>query len=1215
MMTKLRLSTISFFAFIFAFSTSFELKAQFAVDTTLTDFQYINNLVGLGVSFNNVQFQGDGQGIGYFTGGSGNLGFNSGIILSTGFAARADQATGSFASDNHTNGLIDLPELASFVPNCGGSTEDGLVLQFDFVPQSTPVSFRYIFASEEYNEFVCSMFNDAFAFLISGPGIVGEQNLAVVPGSGDPITINTINNGNVGSSGTATNDPCVTGNSQYFNFAGPSDIVYDGYTLAMTAVADVIPCQTYTLRLILADGCDGGYDSAVFLEANSFGAAPIAISQTTLNGDSTTYEGCAPAQLIFSRQNPDPFDYVFPFTLGGTAINGVDYAPIPPSITIPAGQTSVTLSITGIADNVVEGVETIELDYETVCGTISTVVFLTEPPALVVTPDPAPSLCGGQGPVTISGVASGGIPGYTYSWSDGLGTATSASVNPLATTTYVLTATDFCGVTSTANITVPVGTTPAVPVYATAVPAICEGDDINISATTSTAGASLVWSGPNGFTANGVGTIQIPGATVVNDGVYSVYSSLTGCNSVPATVSAIVKPRPTNPIVNSNTPVCEGTPLNLTAAVVPGNSVITWEGPGNFGATGAAVTIASTTMQAAGLYVANATLNGCDALAPGSGLVVINDSPDAPAVISNSPVCTSFNLNLSTSVVADSYLWSGPGGWTSTLQNPTRNSLTLADAGVYSLVITINGCPSPASPVTVDVIDVAFVPPIITNSPVCEGSPLEFSTSTVPGAQYVWSGPAGTSYSLSSNSIAQSAEANEGVYSLYIVVGACTTATNTSNVIINPIPVADAGLDIQLCSMQTGSIGTAPTPGYSYSWSPVEGLNFSSISNPTVQLGNLSNSTQVHNYTVTVTAAGCSNTSSVRADIISQPVASFVAPNPQCFEGNSFNFAAEGIWESSNPRFVWDFGPWSTPDSSALQNPQGVQFNATGLHLVRLQIIDQGCPSNEYIAPVNVKPMPVANFISSEIVTCAPSLVNFINLSENGDLPMTYVWEFGNGRSATTSNPQMLYSYDGSYTVSLRVNSSNGCSNIYSIPNMITVNPTPTAGFNANPLILNINFPELEVASVSTDADNCTYYFGNGDSLNVFEGLYSYPDTGSYFITQVLSNASGCRDSSVQEVRVDLGYKVYIPTAFTPNDDGLNDVFRVYGEDFKSYSISIYNRWGELLYTSYDHENGWDGKIRLSDEKVPGGSYVYTINLVDRYGLPYTYRGEITVLR
>ena len=187
--------------------TSLNMNAQFTIDTTLSPTQYINNLVGTGVSFSNIQFQGDGQAVGLFNYGGANLGFSQGIMLSTGQASMSDDAINNQPFGSLDFGLMNIPELAGFVPGCftPGETRDGIILQFDFIPQSTPISFKYIFASEEYNEYVCSQFNDAFAFLISGPGIVGEQNLAVVPVTGDPITINTINNGNVGTSGTATN--------------------------------------------------------------------------------------------------------------------------------------------------------------------------------------------------------------------------------------------------------------------------------------------------------------------------------------------------------------------------------------------------------------------------------------------------------------------------------------------------------------------------------------------------------------------------------------------------------------------------------------------------------------------------------------------------------------------------------------------------------------------------------------------------------------------------------------------------------------------------------------------------------------------------------------------------------------------------------------------------------------------------------------------------
>ncbi len=1189
-------------------------KAQYAVDTTLTPVQYINNLVGLGVSFGNIQYQGDGQAIGSFTGANGSLGFSSGVILSTGLAASSDDVSSSFAGGFNTYGLTNIPELAPNVPGCLGVTNDGLILQFDFVPQSTPVSFRYIFASEEYADFVCSQFNDAFAFLISGPGIVGEQNLALVPGSGDPITINTINNGTVGTFGSITNDPCITTNSQYYNSSPPNNIVYDGYTDVMTAVADVIPCQTYTLRLILADGCDSGYDSAVFLEANSFGAAPVAISQTTLNGDSTTFEGCAPATLIFSRQNADPFDYVFPFTLTGTATSGVDYNPVPSSITIPAGQTSVQLAITAIEDGIVEGTETIELNYQTICGTISTIVYITEKPAVVVTPDPAPSLCGGQGPVTVSGSATGGVPPFTYSWSGGLGTGTSISVNPLATTTYTLTATDFCGTSSSVAITVPVGTTPIVPVIGLPVNAICEGEQLLLNASTTTAGATLVWTGPNSYYAQTT-TVNIPNTTIANSGQYQVYATLNGCDSQPALIDALVKPRPTVPVLGSNSPACEGNALNLTANVVPANSVVTWTGPNSFAAVGSAPSIAQSTMADGGLYAATAELNGCVATAGSAIQVVVNDTPDAPPASSNSPVCAGFSLDLTTTSVADSYLWSGPQAWSAVTQSASRPTMTAVNAGIYALSITINNCTSPPTPLQVDVIDASFIPAITTNSPVCEGSNLDFSTPAVNNANYFWSGPNGFSANNRSNQIPVTVEANEGLYSVYLVIGACTTATNQSNIIINPIPVADAGLPIQICSMQPGQLGAAPVAGYSYSWSPVEGLNFSTISNPTLQLGSIGGPIQQHTFTLTVTADGCQNQSTVDAEIIPQPVASFVAPNPTCFENNSFDFQADGIFNSTDPRYVWDFGPWATPDSSLERSPQDVHFEATGIHLVRLVVIDLGCPSNTYIAPVNVLKMPVANFASDKIETCSPSLVQFENLSENEGDPFTNQWLFGNGNNSIEESPTVLYSTSGNYQVSLQVTGINGCSNTYTISSAVQVHPSPTSQFNVSPTVTTIFDPEVEISDLSTMATECMYLMGNGDTIAEFNTHYTYADTGSYVITQVLNNEFGCTDTSQMNVRIDLGFKVFIPTAFTPNDDGKNDRFRVYGEDVRDFSINIFNRWGQMIYSSYDIENGWDGRTLLNNTIVPGGLYIYAIKVKDRYGLDYTYKGEVTVLR
>jgi len=1196
--------------------TSFCLNAQITINSGATPLNYVNNLVGNGITFSNVQYSGDPNGIGFFTTTNPVLGFTNGVILSSDAVQNADLAGGAFETIATGLDQTSLPELVPFVSQCFSPLNDGLILQFDFVPQSTPVSFNYVFASQEYDAFVCSQYNDAFAFLISGPGITGVQNLAVVPGTNDPITISTINDGVSDGSG---GNLCILTNSAYYNATATdigTGINFNGFTLPLTAVADVIPCQTYTIRLMIADGCDGSLGSAVFLQANSFGSTPVSINTLTLNNDSTTYEGCAPATIVVTKNDPGLLnsDVSVDLTIQGTATNGVDYTGLPTTVTIPAGSLTANLSLTAIEDGIAESTESIIISYPVGCGLFDTlVIFIRNKPQLVVTPDPAPSLCGGQGPVTISATVTGGVAPLSYNWSNSLGSALSASVNPLATTTYTLTATDFCGTVSNGTVTVPVGTTPEVPVIQQPVGPYCENETITITASTTTAGASLVWSGPSSFLYTGT-AVSIPNSTVANSGNYSVYASLTGCDSQPANINVLVKPRPTPPQLGSNSPACEGTTLSLTALTTPVNSVITWTGPNGFSATGASQSIASVTLPASGIYAATAELNGCVATAAGSTLVVINDTPDAPNASSNSPVCSGFDLSLTSTSVGDSYLWTGPGAWTSNTQNATRAAINNTQGGTYALSVTINNCTSPPTPVTVLVVDASFLPTIGTNSPICEDNTLTLNTSLVNNATYHWEGPNGFSSNLQNTQVSNAIEANEGIYSLYLVIGSCTTATNQFTGVINPKPIANAGLDVQVCSEQNITIGESIQPNYSYSWTPSEGLNATNISNPIFNQLNLSGLVIPKQFILTVTSSGCQDRDTVTVELNPQPIASFSVPSPQCFKGNSFNFKAEGEY-SDLARFVWSFGSLASPDSSGLFEPIGVTFNTTGQQLVRLVIIDRGCYSNTYIAPVNVLKMPVANFDANKVLACEPSLITFNNLSENENGILNYSWNFGNGKNSNLKNPSILFNNSGLYDVSLTVSDLNNCSDSYEIKNMITVNPSPVSAFSALPLLTTITNPLVIIEDLSRNATECHYLIGNIDTVFAFDKDYVFQDTGSYQVMQVLRNEFGCMDSSSQIVRIDLGYKVYIPTAFSPNNDGINDRFRIYGEDIYECEIMIFNRWGQLLYTSYDMENGWDGTIRTNNNPVVGGTYVYSISLKDKLGNKFDYDGTVTLLK
>lgn len=204
---------------------------------------------------------------GYFSKGNSNFPFTDGIVLTTGFAKKAEGPdTGLIVSDGSFDwvGDADADILALIYTN------NATVFEFDFVPQGNQISFNYIFASEEYPTYACTSFNDVFAFIISGPGITPDpglsgKNIALLP-NGNPVTINTVNDQGCGD----INYYVPGAPNNYF-----TDIQYGGRTIPLTAQSPVIAGQTYHIRLLVADAMDTAYDSAVFLEGGSFNLGSV----------------------------------------------------------------------------------------------------------------------------------------------------------------------------------------------------------------------------------------------------------------------------------------------------------------------------------------------------------------------------------------------------------------------------------------------------------------------------------------------------------------------------------------------------------------------------------------------------------------------------------------------------------------------------------------------------------------------------------------------------------------------------------------------------------------------------------------------------------------------------------------------------------------------------------------------------------------------------
>jgi hypothetical protein len=261
-----------------------------------------NVLFGGCVNISNLTFSGSALQIGYFVDNTGTLGIDSGLVLTTGKIDSLIGINPSTFNGNNTNwghswgGNGD----ALLSSESGNQTFDASIIEFDFSPQSDSlIGCRFLFASEEYPEYVGGSFNDIYGFFISGPGITGNQNLAVIPGTSTPISVNNIN---------------ANTNSQYFNNnLGGQYLKLDGYTEPFSLNFPVTPNETYHFKIAIADVGDGIMDAAVFIKGGSF------LGNEPLPYTFFTYQNVGANNAIFNNQSTGSDSYSWDFGDGQTS--------------------------------------------------------------------------------------------------------------------------------------------------------------------------------------------------------------------------------------------------------------------------------------------------------------------------------------------------------------------------------------------------------------------------------------------------------------------------------------------------------------------------------------------------------------------------------------------------------------------------------------------------------------------------------------------------------------------------------------------------------------------------------------------------------------------------------------------------------------------------------------------------------------------------------
>jgi hypothetical protein len=512
----------------------------------------------------------------------------------------------------------------------------------------------------------------------------------------------------------------------------------------------------------------------------------------------------------------------------------------------------------------------------------STVVVINPTPHIDSTTFTDPTTCGGSdGTITLHGLTASTTFTVNYeknSTAQSQSVTTNGSGNGTITGLTQGTYTNFTAtLNACASNTIPgpvVLTDPNAPVItASNNTPICETDTVQLTVTTVT-GATYTWSGPSSYTSS-VQNPQILNATPANNGTYTVIAMVNNCSDTATTV-VTVNATPTTPTAGSNSPVCSGDTLDLTAGTVSG-ATYNWWGPNTFTSTAQNPSIAGVTTAAAGTYYVLASVSGCLS-DTGSTVVVINPTPHIDSATFTDPtMCagsdgtiTLYGLTASTTFTVNYEKNSTAQSQSVTTNGSGNGTITGLTAGTYTnFTATLNACASNilAGPIVLTDPLAPMPPTAGSNSPLCPGDTLLLTASSTSGATYNWWGP-NTFSSTQQNPVVLNAQSvNAGTYYVTMTVNNCTSDTATTVVVVNPTPTTPtAGSNSPVCSGEDVNLTSTTVTGASYYWTGPNSFT-STLQNPTVANAQLINA---GDYILSVSINSCMSASDTITVIVNE---------------------------------------------------------------------------------------------------------------------------------------------------------------------------------------------------------------------------------------------------------------------------------------------------------------------------------------------------------
>jgi gliding motility-associated-like protein len=798
------------------------------------------------------------------------------------------------------------------------------------------------------------------------------------------------------------------------------------------------------------------------------------------------------------------------------------------------------------------------------------------------------------------------------------------------------------GFTDTANVTVTVNPIPLD--TASSNSPLCAGavDTLLLYASPVLPGETFSWTGPYGFTGN-TATPRRDSFQIADTGIYTVttYNSY-GCSSV-AHTHVVLLPPPVTPVITDPN-YCTGDPfVNFTLDSITG--VVNWFLDSVGGTASLFAPVVNTSIPGDYTFYASQVVgtgsSSCES-PRGHVTVHVRQSPPAPTASSNSPICADSTLMLFANDTASgvTYHWSHATGYfTSTLQNPTIvNAQNGVDDNIYNVYVselyTIPGsgsitCHSPSTSVPTTIFPTPGAPIITINSP-CDGTELDLTTTDVlPGCNFQWYGPADT-FTTGANiphPITAHLGVNDGVYTVIATSGSgCKSVPATGVAVIHPLPPAPTVFDTTYCQHDGNIVplvAVADTISNTLSWFN-DSLGGAPLAIPITPVSSTIGTTTY--WVMETTPFGCIGPrAKISYTILYKPDFNIVVSAPFACQDSSLTlyYSSTGIGASMpGAAYTWTL-PWGTTvlEGSISTPTVKVQFDSIYNNYVYLKASDyNGSCSTEDTVLIKVEKMPTCDLYAAHVI-CVNDTIQ-VALTARGSSAYSFVWDFAGGNViAANSNSGGPYSISwtdgGTKDVTVVPFTVDGCRG-KTMHDTVVVRNLPDATFYAS--------GNTRGDNVLCQEDSVLFVAHMGDSSNY---LYSWKPE-HYFkqnnkgviwgqvgisgdITLQVTDEFSCTNSSSTNFTTESCCNIFMPTAFTPNGDGLNDKFHpIFTGYHRFHTFRIQNRWGQTVFECDDNTSEWDGNFGGVPQDM--GVYFYYLKY-DCGSSVVEKRGDVTLVR